>query len=110
MGIVQIRPGSGVLIFRRDLRQGVDPLPVLEGDHGHSDAIGHKGQLQPGKQLRHVLCAAQRIEIHRLCLPGIADTVQRTQALTSKSVSCQIVATEGLNPSKTQSYQAFPGL
>ena len=23
---------------------------------------------------------------------------------------CQIVATKGLNPSKTQSYQAFPGL
>ena len=110
MGIVQIRPGSGVPLFRRDLRQGFDPLPVLEGDHGHSDAIGHKGQLQPGKQLRHVLCAAQRIEIHRLCLPGIADTVQRTQALTSKSVSCQIVATEGLNLSKNQSFHAFSGL
>ena len=27
----------------------------------------------------------------------------------SKNI-CQIVATEGLNPSKTQSYQAFPGL
>ena len=46
MGIIQIRPGGGVPLFRRDLRQRFDSLPVLEGDHGHGDPAGHKSQFQ----------------------------------------------------------------
>ena len=87
MGIVQIRPGGGVPLFRRNLRQGFDPFPILEGDHGYGDAIGHEGQLQLRKQLRHALRAAQRIEIHWLRLPGIADTVQSAQVLAGKGVA-----------------------
>ena len=87
MGIVQIRPGGGVPLLRRDLRQGFDSLPVPEGNHSHSGTIGHKGQLQLGKQLRHALRATQGIKIHRLRFPSVADAVQRAQALAGKGVS-----------------------
>ena len=87
MGIIQIRPGGGVPLFRRDLRQRFHPLPVLEGDHSHGDPVGYKGQLQPGKQCRHPLRAAQGVKIHRLRPPGIADAVQSAQALAGKGVA-----------------------
>ena len=87
VSIVQLRPGRGISFFRGGLRQGFDPLPVLEGNHGHGDAVGHKGQLQPGKQLRHPLRAAQGVKIHRLRLPGVADAVQRAQALAGKGIA-----------------------
>ena len=43
MGIVQVWPRRGIPLFRWDLRQGFDSLPILEGNHGHSDPVGHKG-------------------------------------------------------------------
>ena len=87
MGIVQVGPGGGVPLSGRNLRQGVNPLPILEGNHGHGGPIGHEGQLQPGEPLRYALRAAQDIEVHRLRLPGVADSVQRPQALAGKGIA-----------------------
>ncbi|CAN4031968.1 Acetoin dehydrogenase E2 subunit dihydrolipoyllysine-residue acetyltransferase, partial [Dysosmobacter welbionis] len=75
-GVVQIRPGGRAALFRRNLRQGVNPLSVLEGDDLYHHAVRHKGQLQPGEGFRYAGRGAQGVKIHRFSMAGVADPIQ----------------------------------
>ena len=87
MGIVQIRPDSGETLFRRDLRQAVDPPSVLEGDYRYLLAVRPEGQFHLGEGLGNSVSCAESVEGGGLCLPGVADAVNGTQRFVGEQAA-----------------------
>ena len=87
MGIVQIRPDSGETLFRRDLRQAVDPPSVLEGDYRYHLAVCPEGQFHLGEGLGNSVSCAENIEGGGLCLPGVADAVDGAQRFVGEQAA-----------------------
>ena len=87
MGIVQIRPDSGETLFRRDLRQAVDPPSVLEGDYRYHLAVCPEGQFHLGEGLGNSVSCAENIKGGGLCLPGVADAVNGTQRFVGEQAA-----------------------
>ena len=87
MGIVQIRPDSGISLLRRDLRQAVDPPSVLEGDYRYHLAVRPEGQFHLGEGLGNSVSCAESVEGGGLCLPGVADAVDGTQRFVGEQAA-----------------------
>ena len=87
MGIVQIRPDSGETLFRRDLRQAVNPPSVLEGDYRYLLAVRPEGQFHLGEGLGNSVSCAESVEGGGLCLPGVADAVDGTQRFVGEQAA-----------------------